>query len=133
MMRFILSILLFVLYASVADAPSMPQQQSVDLPIAVSYGDKIVLSAHFDDSSFCPASSLMLSPRTAARYLVKTGGNGNLLPSFRYNRTNTTLKTPSWCVACSHAGRITKIFEFNHFRSALRVAYYLHTLCRLRI
>lgn len=31
------------------------------------------------------------------------------------------------------AGHITKIFEFNIFTSSLRVAYYLHTLCRLRI
>ena len=31
------------------------------------------------------------------------------------------------------AGHLTIIFEYNHFRSSLRVAYYLHTLCRLRI
>lgn len=31
------------------------------------------------------------------------------------------------------AGHITKIFEYNPYTSSLRVAYYLHTLCRLRI
>lgn len=31
------------------------------------------------------------------------------------------------------AGHVTRIFEFNHFRSSLRVAYYLYALCRLRI
>ena len=31
------------------------------------------------------------------------------------------------------AGHVTQIFEFNFFRSSLRVVYYLHALCRLRI
>lgn len=31
------------------------------------------------------------------------------------------------------AGHVTHIFEFNHYRSSLRVGYYLYALCRLRI
>lgn len=33
----------------------------------------------------------------------------------------------------SRQGRITHIFEFDKVKSSLRNAYYLHTLCRLRI
>ncbi len=33
----------------------------------------------------------------------------------------------------SHTGHVTRIFEFNHFKSSLRVVYYLYVLCRLRI
>lgn len=32
-----------------------------------------------------------------------------------------------------HAGHLTRLFEFNLFKSSLRVAYYLYALCRLRI
>lgn len=31
------------------------------------------------------------------------------------------------------AGHTTKIFEYNPYTSSLRIAYYLHALCRLRI
>lgn len=33
----------------------------------------------------------------------------------------------------SHAGHVTRIFDFNLHRSSLRVGYYLYALCRLRI
>ena len=42
-------------------------------------------------------------------------------------------KIMSAAVHARHSGHTTHIFEYNHFRSSLRVAYYLHTLCRLRI
>lgn len=42
-------------------------------------------------------------------------------------------KILSAAVHSRRAGHLTEIFEYNHFRSSLRVVYYLHTLCRLRI
>ncbi len=42
-------------------------------------------------------------------------------------------KLMSAAIHSRHSGHTTHIFEYNHFRSSLRVAYYLHTLCRLRI
>lgn len=42
-------------------------------------------------------------------------------------------KLMSAAVHARHSGHTTHIFEYNYFRSSLRVAYYLHTLCRLRI
>lgn len=55
--------------------------------------------------------------------------------STRHNLRHRSLteKIMSEAVHSRHAGHITRIFEFNPFRSSLRVAYYLHTLCRLRI
>lgn len=42
-------------------------------------------------------------------------------------------KILSAAIHSRRAGHLTEIFEYNHFRSSLRVVYYLHTLCRLRI
>ncbi len=42
-------------------------------------------------------------------------------------------KIMSAAIHSRHSGHTTHIFEYNHFRSSLRVVYYLHTLCRLRI
>ena len=42
-------------------------------------------------------------------------------------------KIMSAAIHSRHARHITKIFEFNIYTSSLRVAYYLHSLCRLRI
>ncbi|MBQ5726286.1 MAG: hypothetical protein IIV58_02345 [Alistipes sp.] len=42
-------------------------------------------------------------------------------------------KIMSAAIHLRHAGHITHIFEYNCFRSSLRVVYYLYTLCRLRI
>lgn len=55
--------------------------------------------------------------------------------STRHNLRHRSLgeKIMSEAVHSRHAGHITRIFEFNPFRSSLRVAFYLHTLCRLRI
>ena len=52
--------------------------------------------------------------------------------SARY-RTTTTLKIMASAVSARHAGHVTRIFEFNHFKSSLRIVYYLYALCRLRI
>lgn len=42
-------------------------------------------------------------------------------------------KIMSAAIHLRHTGHITHIFEYNCFRSSLRVVYYLYTLCRLRI
>ena len=48
-------------------------------------------------------------------------------------RVESHLKSISQAVPDRHAGHVTRIFEFNHFRSSLRITYYLYALCRLRI
>ena len=55
--------------------------------------------------------------------------------SSRSNLRHRTLaeKILSAAIHSRKAGHITKIFEFNPYTSSLRAAYYLHTLCRLRI
>ena len=49
------------------------------------------------------------------------------------HRGGVQLKFYSSAIPARRAGHITRIFEFNYFRSALRVTFYLYALCRLRI
>ena len=49
------------------------------------------------------------------------------------HRGEEQLKFYASAVPARRAGHVTRIFEFNCFRSALRVTYYLYALCRLRI
>lgn len=49
------------------------------------------------------------------------------------HRSAEQLKFYAAAIPSRRAGHVTRIFEFDHFRSTLRVAYYLHALCRLRI
>ena len=54
--------------------------------------------------------------------------------SVRYRASRVTKsKILASAVSDRRAGHATLIFEYNHFTSSLRVAYYLYTLCRLRI
>ena len=130
----LLYILLFVLCCSVTDASSSPlASQCVECEYVAAGDDNIALPIPLDDHSYDAAQGVMLMPRTASRYVVETGNGGAVSPTVRYNRSNGSSKTLSAAIPSRHIGRLTKIFEYNHFRSMLRVAYYLHTLCRLRI
>ena len=72
--------------------------------------------------------------RTASVRCIMTEGTSSFsLPSSARYRTTTTLRIMASAVSARHAGHVTRIFEFNHFRSSLRIGYYLYALCRLRI
>lgn len=130
----LLYILLFVFCYSVADASSSSlAKQDVGCEYVVACDDSIVSTAPFEEYSYDELQGGMLMPRTVTRYVVETSNGGAVSPALRYNRVNSSSKTLSAAIPSRHIGRITKIFEFNHFRSTLRVAYYLHSLCRLRI
>ena len=53
--------------------------------------------------------------------------------SFARQRHSQTTKLSIHISPCRHKGHVTNIFNYNEHRSSLRVVYYLHTLCRLRI
>lgn len=130
----LLHILLFVFCYSVADALSLPQTtQDVECGYVVACDDSITTSQPFQERNYDESQGVMLMPRTTLRYVVETSNGGAISPALRYNRVNGSSKTLSAAIPSRHVGRITKIFEFNHFRSALRIVYYLHSLCRLRI
>lgn len=130
----LLYILLFVFCYSVADVSSLPlAEQSVESESVAVCDDNISTSQPFDKHNYDESQSVMLMPRAASRYVVETGSSSVVSPALRYNRVNSSSKTLSSAIPSRHVGRITKVFEFNHFRSTLRVVYYLHSLCRLRI
>ena len=130
----LLHILLFVFCYSVADALSLPQtRQDVECGYVVASNDSIRASQHFQERNVDESQGVMLMPRTALRYVVETASVSAASPALRYSRVSGSSKTLSAAIPSRHVGRITKIFEFNHFRSALRIVYYLHSLCRLRI
>ena len=130
----LLHILLFVFCYSVADALSLPQtRQDVECGYVVASNDSIRASQPFQERNYDESQGVMLMPRTALRYVVETTSVSAASPALRYSRVSSSSKTLSAAIPSRHVGRITKIFEFNHFRSALRIVYYLHSLCRLRI
>ena len=130
----LLHILLFVFCYSVADALSLPQtRQDVECGYVVASNDSIRASQPFQERNVDESQGVMLMPRTALRYVVETASVSAASPALRYSRVSSSSKTLSAAIPSRHVGRITKIFEFNHFRSALRIVYYLHSLCRLRI
>ena len=130
----LLHILLFVFCYSSADALSLPQTtQDVECGYVVACDDSITTSQPFQERNYDESQAVMLMPRTALRYVVETASVSAASPALRYSRVSGSSKTLSAAIPSRHVGRITKIFEFNHFRSALRIGYYLHSLCRLRI
>ena len=132
----LLHILLFVFCYSVADALSLPLPQTgqdVECGYVVACDDSITTSQPFQERNYDESQGVMLMPRTALRYVVETTSVSAASPALRYSRVSGSSKTLSAAIPSRHVGRITKIFEFNHFRSALRIVYYLHSLCRLRI
>lgn len=129
----LLYIFLFVFCYSVADALPLQTKQDVECGYVVACDDSITTSQPFQERNYDESQGVMLMPRTTLRYVVETSNGGAISPALRYNRVNGSSKTLSAAIPSRHVGRITKIFEFNHFRSTLRVAYYLHSLCRLRI
>ena len=130
----LLHILLFVFCYSSADALSLPQTtQDGECGYVVACDDSITTSQPFQERNVDESQGVMLMPRTALRYVVETASVSAASPALRYSRVSGSSKTLSAAIPSRHVGRITKIFEFNHFRSALRIVYYLHSLCRLRI
>lgn len=78
----------------------------------------------------CNSDMLLRTSRT-----IVTVGQNNLtsLSNSVRSRHESHHKSLAQAFSESHAGRVTRFFEFNHFRSSLRVVYYLYALCRLRI
>ena len=75
-------------------------------------------------------SDMLRSPNTTMSF---GQSNNNSISNIVRSRVESHSKTISQAVPERHAGHVTQIFEFNHFRSSLRVVYYLYVLCRLRI
>lgn len=70
--------------------------------------------------------------RTSSSASVLSVHSHTLVQQVRHRVTEQS-KIYAVAIALRRAGHVTHIFEFNLFRSSLRVIYYLHALCRLRI
>lgn len=68
------------------------------------------------------------SPRT-----VTTLTNSSAQTIQQRHRTTHSIRIIPHIPSERRAGHLTQIFEYNHYRSSLRVGYYLYALCRLRI
>ncbi len=75
-------------------------------------------------------SDMLRTMRTAAPSIAQ---NATSATQQVRHRSDEQLKYYAAAIPSRRAGHVTRIFEFDHFRSTLRVAYYLHALCRLRI
>ena len=75
-------------------------------------------------------SDMLRTPRSFVPISVQN--NAPMCQQVRH-RGGEQLKFYATAVSLRRAGHITRIFEFDYFRSSLRVVYYLHALCRLRI
>lgn len=69
-----------------------------------------------------------------SRNIVSVGQNNlSSINNSMRSRHESHTKSLMQAVPESHAGHLTRFFEYNHFKSSLRVVYYLYALCRLRI
>jgi hypothetical protein len=96
----------------------------VDESVASGYVEELICSREYN------GDMLLRTPRTAV-----TVGQNNLtsINSNVRTRSESHAKSLLQAIPERHAGHLTRFFEFNHFRSSLRVVYYLYVLCRLRI
>lgn len=75
-------------------------------------------------------SDMLRTMRTAAPTIAQ---NATSTTQQVRHRSDEQLKYYAAAIPSRRAGHVTRIFEFDTVRSTLRVAYYLHALCRLRI
>lgn len=73
-------------------------------------------------------NDLWRSPRT-----ITTLTNSTQQSVQQRHRTHLSIRITPHIPSERRAGHLTQIFEYNHYRSSLRVGYYLYALCRLRI
>ena len=103
---------------------SHTQGYVVDESVASGYVEELICSREYN------GDMLLRTPRT-----IVTVGQNNLtsINSNVRTRSESHVKSLLQAIPERHAGHLTRFFEFNHFRSSLRVVYYLYVLCRLRI
>ena len=76
-------------------------------------------------------NDILRSPSTNSNIISQRGTDGMQQQARQRNVSHS--KSLPHTTPCRYAGRITEIFNFNQYKSSLRVGYYLYALCRLRI
>ncbi|MBQ1253912.1 MAG: hypothetical protein IIY05_06175 [Alistipes sp.] len=130
MKRYVVAILVTMLFASVGEIHK-------HLPEASKQPVVTTLKAADDNKSAEELSleilhnDILRAGSTSSNSVVQRGDESE--NSQARHRNPHTLKSAVHATPCRHAGHVTDILNFNHYTSSLRVGYYLHSLCRLRI
>lgn len=136
MRRFLTIMLLFTLYLTWGVSSDALSRHSGHTPCPTeetSSGDLTLFTQQHSLLLQCATTTTLYQSRNNVSYTVP-----GIKAQTQISRTSARQKTEcnkifSVAIHSRRAGHLTHIFEYNHFRSSLRVVYYLHTLCRLRI
>lgn len=135
MLRLLTLILLFALYSpSVGVAScSLECDKGAVSASSISSDDLTFIGPKSSEAGYEMLQGQILVRVVSQRVVLENSGGAGLQSAVRQHRLHSNSRALSAAIPYCHAGRITKIFEYDYYRSALRVVYYLHTLCRLRI
>lgn len=140
MRRFLTIMLSFALYllwgvsdCALSDAGRLKAESQVSASVAE---DSASAESRGQNASYVEQGTTLLTPNTSRSNVVNSPttvktNSGSARLSVRQKIESE--KMLSAAVHQRHAGHITHIVEYSYFRSSLRVAYYIYTLCRLRI
>ena len=108
---------------------SLPQVQSQRI---VAMYEAAEYASHKQEQLSTPELENFISTSSASSTSVTARGNSSSHNTARHRHSQST-KQAIHTSPSRHKGHVTDIFNFNQHTSSLRVVYYLHTLCRLRI
>lgn len=130
MTRYALAILIALLFTGIeklnSSLPHVKSQRIVAVYVAAEENQK----EHVEYSTL--ECENFISTSTTFSTGVTARGNSSS-HNFTRQRYVQTTKHAIHIAPCRHQGLLTDIFNFNLYTSSLRIVYYLHTLCRLRI
>lgn len=130
MTRYALAILIALLFTGIEKLnSSLPHVKSQRI-VAVYVAAEEIQKEHVEYSTL--ECENFISTSTTFSTSVTARGNSSS-HNFTRQRYVQTTKHAIHIAPCRHQGLLTDIFNFNLYTSSLRIVYYLHTLCRLRI
>ena len=130
MKRYFVAIFIALLFSSVGELNSrLPRVESehivASFVAAEDYNSPDELSLEI------LRNDILRSPSTNTSITSQRGADG--ANNEARQRSTYCTKSLLHTSPCRYAGHVTEIFNFNRYTSSLRVGYYLHALCRLRI
>ena len=129
MIRYAIVIFISLLFTGIEKFNSSHSQAKCQEVVSTCVVAKDIATEHLLHSA-AECCSLLSTHGATTNISIRIGSTSHNTARHRQgNSTKQTLHTSP----CRHRGHVTDIFNFNQHRSSLRVVYYLHTLCRLRI
>ena len=125
-----LRLLYILLFACVALLGNYSPERERDAVRHAAHGE--IVAENHTEQIICQRECNSDMVRTSVSGTLIVQSNAATSQQVRH-RGGEQLKFYSSAIPARRAGHITRIFEFNCFRSALCVTFYLYALCRLRI